>query len=383
MSLLSKHAKWTHWGVTYLTVFFLFPALDSGRLLLHAACQENNPPSPETDDLQSLFQKWVELDKELADKEVQFKTAVDPKVQEELRGQYAALVEQSVEMVNQIKKLAVASIDAGTPDLNTSKILVGIIMNDAEFERSNEATKLGDRLIAAGIDGALFDTAAKAKRLSVFAKELLEELALRYRQHKQNDLPQLKIETTKGTMVVELFEDEAPNTVANFVSLAEKKFYDGLKFHRVVEGFVAQGGDPKGDGSGGPGYTIKCECEMPNARNHFFGSLSMAHAGIDTGGSQFFVCFDRTSNLDGKHTVFGRVIEGIEVLDKLARNNTGTAPIPNSDTDSIVRMTVVRKRDHEYVPETTAEPEPPPAQPETLQRRESESQDKSPDPDDN
>ena len=153
-------------------------------------------------------------------------------------------------------------------------------------------------------------------------------------------LPQVLLKTNKGEIVLELYEDEAPNTVANFISLVEKKFYDGLKFHRVIEGFMAQGGDPTGTGSGGPGYRIKCECGRKDHRKHARGVLSMAHAGKDTGGSQFFITFDKTPHLDGKHTVFGHVIKGMDVVDKLRKG------------DVIQEATVVSKRDHEYQPET-------------------------------
>ena len=108
------------------------------------------------------------------------------------------------------------------------------------------------------------------------------EMSTRATEEKADDLPRVKIETTKGTIIVELFENQAPNTVANFISLVESHFYDGTPFHRVIPQFMAQGGDPTGTGTSGPGYTIDCECELPNARKHFLGSLSMAHAGKDT-----------------------------------------------------------------------------------------------------
>ncbi|MBW3600539.1 MAG: peptidylprolyl isomerase [Planctomycetes bacterium] len=154
------------------------------------------------------------------------------------------------------------------------------------------------------------------------------------------------METNKGKLVIELFEDQAPNTVANFITLVESGFYDGLAFHRVIPHFMAQGGDPDGDGTGGPGYEIPCECYEEDARMHFRGSLSMAHAGRDTGGSQFFLTFIPTPHLNGRHTVFGRVIEGLEVLDELQRRdpNDTAAPAP----DKIVDAEVIRKRDHEY-----------------------------------
>ncbi|MFC4404304.1 peptidylprolyl isomerase [Gracilibacillus xinjiangensis] len=114
-------------------------------------------------------------------------------------------------------------------------------------------------------------------------------------------------------IVIELYEEAAPNTVANFEKLANDKFYDGVIFHRVIPGFVAQGGDPTGTGMGGPGYTIKCETEG-NPHKHIAGSLSMAHAGKDTGGSQFFLVHEPQPHLDGVHTVFGQVIEGMDTV---------------------------------------------------------------------
>lgn len=110
---------------------------------------------------------------------------------------------------------------------------------------------------------------------------------------------------------LEFYANEAPGTVANFEKLANEGFYNGLSFHRVIPGFVAQGGCPSGTGTGGPGYTIKCET-AGNPNKHQPGALSMAHAGKDTGGSQFFICYDAFPHLDGVHTVFGRVAEGME-----------------------------------------------------------------------
>ncbi len=131
---------------------------------------------------------------------------------------------------------------------------------------------------------------------------------------------QAVIETEPGTMVIELYPNEAPGTVANFAKLANSGFYDGLTFHRVIPNFVIQGGDPKGNGTGGPGYTIKCETEG-NPHKHLRGSLSMAHAGKDTGGSQFFICHSPQQHLDGIHTVFGQVVEGLDVVDAIKQGH--------------------------------------------------------------
>ena len=128
------------------------------------------------------------------------------------------------------------------------------------------------------------------------------------------------METEKGTLTIELFDKEAPGTVKNFTDLIEKGFYDGLKFHRIIPGFVAQGGCPNGNGAGGPGYTIPCETKG-NPRKHLRGSLSMAHRGPNTGGSQFFIVYEPQPHLDGLHTVFGQVAEGMDVVDDLRQGD--------------------------------------------------------------
>ena len=184
-----------------------------------------------------------------------------------------------------------------------------------------------------------------------------EEQQIRAREAQlQGDqaLPQVELVTDRGKVVLELFENEAPNTVANFISLVERKGYDGTRFHRVIPNFMVQGGDPnsrdddpKDDGQGGPGYNIPCECYRKDARRHFRGSLSMAHGGKDTGGSQFFVTHIPTHWLNAEtapagHTVFGRVVSGMEVID-------ATRP-----GEKLVSARVLRKRNHAYQPKTLA-----------------------------
>ncbi|GAB4241863.1 MAG: peptidylprolyl isomerase [Ekhidna sp.] len=131
-----------------------------------------------------------------------------------------------------------------------------------------------------------------------------------------------EIHTKRGVMKIEFFENDAPNTVKNFIELAEKGYYDGLTFHRVIPDFVIQGGCPKGDGTGGPGYQIDCELDGDN-QYHDKGVLSMAHAGRNTGGSQFFICHNRnnTAHLDRNHTVFGKVVEGLDVIDQIKQDD--------------------------------------------------------------
>jgi peptidyl-prolyl cis-trans isomerase B (cyclophilin B) len=133
-------------------------------------------------------------------------------------------------------------------------------------------------------------------------------------------------DTAKGVIEADLFTDETPNTVANFEKLANSGFYDGTKFHRVIANFMAQGGDPNSKtgkgavGTGGPGYTIKCETHR-NTHKHVAGTLSMAHAGKDTGGSQFFICHAPQRHLDGVHTVFGQVTKGMDVVLAIKQND--------------------------------------------------------------
>lgn len=221
-----------------------------------------------------------------------------------------------------------------------------------DFEKAGELTA---RAVAAGaVAPDLVDFQGVCQEYVGFWKR---EQELRAAEAKSDDLPRVLFKTTKGDILIELFENEAPNTVANFISLVEAGKYDGVKFHRVIPGFMAQGGDPntlddnpRNDGQGGPGYTIPCECLTEQARMHFQGSLSMAHAGKDSGGSQFFITHAPTSHLNwakGKrgssHTVFGRVVKGLDVALDLRKG------------DKIVSAQVVRKRDHAYVPVKVAD----------------------------
>ena len=152
-------------------------------------------------------------------------------------------------------------------------------------------------------------------------------------------LPKIQIQTDRGNITIEMFEDEAPNTVANMISLIEKGYYDGLNFHRVIQDFMIQGGCPHGTGSGGPGYDFDDEFTT-DRRHDSAGVLSMANSGPGTNGSQFFITHGPTPHLDGKHTVFGKVIEGQEVVDEIEQG------------DVMQTVLVLEKRDHLYEVET-------------------------------
>ena len=225
-------------------------------------------------------------------------------------------------------------------------LLAGIaLFNTNDFEGAKQRLQAAKDKKAINQDGLRFlESADKYKEMWA------REQKIREKEDAAGNLPKVKFETSQGDIVFALLENEAPNSVANFISLVEKKYYDGLLFHRVIPGFMAQGGDPNGDGSGGPGYTIPDEVASKDHREHFRGSLSMAKTQApDSGGSQFFLCFVPTSHLDGLHTVFGRVVEGMDVLAKLHR----TEGIPGKpEPDKIIKATVIAKRPHAYTPIT-------------------------------
>ena len=183
------------------------------------------------------------------------------------------------------------------------------------------------------------------------------EKLLRQRDDAADDLPHVQLKTTKGTVVFELFENEAPDTVGNFISLVEKNFYDGLIFHRVIDRFMVQGGAYTDKKENKPvGYQIYDEHKKKGIRLHYRGSLSMAKTDApNSGGSQFFVCLVPTPGLNGKHTVFGRVISGMDVFDRITRTQRLTEDgeeemLPDAVRDKIISATLIRKRDHEYKP---------------------------------
>ena len=174
-----------------------------------------------------------------------------------------------------------------------------------------------------------------------------DEQKIRKREAKDDDLPRVRMVTSQGEVVLELFENEAPQSVANFLTLVNQGYYNNVTFHRVLPMFMAQGGDPQGTGSGGPGYTIRDEHTKPDHRKHFRGSLSMAKTGEpDSGGSQFFLCYVPTSYLDGRHTVFGRVIEGMPHAAAIKRRDPSIGYLPTPDR--IISAEIIRDRGHGY-----------------------------------
>jgi cyclophilin family peptidyl-prolyl cis-trans isomerase len=338
-------------------------------------------PKAPTARFQEANRQWQALDQQLRELSTTYNTTTSPAARTEIKKQYQELVDQSNKLLPDLRAAAEAAYLAEpNKDQEVTRMLVGMVAYDYRRDGYEAALKLakllednqcGEGVLYSVAGAAAYNAddyqtaeryltrADKAGKLDGQGKNLLAELPgqknawaaeqeIRKKEAEANDLPRVKLETSKGTLVIELFENEAPQTVGNFVSLVEKKFYDGLTFHRVLPGFMAQGGDPEGTGSGGPGYDIYCECHQENYRRHFRGTLSMAHAGKNTGGSQFFLTFRPTTHLNGLHTAFGRVIEGLDVLAKLQRidpsSPKGAAP------DKIVKAEVIRKRNHVYEP---------------------------------
>jgi cyclophilin family peptidyl-prolyl cis-trans isomerase len=351
-------------------------------LLATFSCTWGQEPAaaPDGEQFAAAKTEWERLEKDVTAIVVRFRAA-DAADQPALRKEYEALIAKSQGVLKNLRGAAIAAYKAAPgQDPEVEATLVRFLTDDARRDDFEAALPLADLLIKndtkhyevynyAGIAAYGVDNFAQAETWLKLAEEnntlsqqgaiylqdaagaqerFEKEKRVRAEEQAADDLPRVKLTTSQGEVIVELFENEAPETVGNFVSLVESGFYDGLTFHRVLPGFMAQGGDPKGTGSGGPGYKIYCETDKPEHRNHFRGTLSMAHAGKDTGGSQFFLTFRATPHLDGLHTAFGRVVEGFEVLAKLRRRDPQANNPP--DADRIVKAEVLRKRDHKYEP---------------------------------
>jgi cyclophilin family peptidyl-prolyl cis-trans isomerase len=341
--------------------------------------QPGDKAQPPAEQFAAAQADWSQLEKDVKSIREKFQLADTDDEREMLKKEYAAVVGKVPGILKNLRAGAVALYtEMPNKDAEVSQTLVRLVTDDVGRDDYEAALKIARLMIdnkteknevynAAGVAAYGSDDFENAQKWLAIAEEkgtldrtgqqcladaaeaqarFSIESKIRAKEKKADDLPRVKLETNRGVLVIELFENEAPDTVGNFVSLVEKGFYNGLTFHRVLPGFMAQGGDPDGTGSGGPGYQIYCECEKPLHRNHFRGTLSMAHAGKDTGGSQFFLTFRPTPHLDGKHTAFGRVIEGLDVLTKIQRRDPGSA-IPS---DKIIKAEVVRKREHKYEP---------------------------------
>lgn len=313
-------------------------------------------------DFSSLCESWNKCNSAMTEK---FKALDEGDVTPGLADDYKDLVDEANELINKMREQGVAELKERPGDGKVIRALLGIMVHDVQAGRDSMVLDVGQALIAAKINPKYFEAAAGSGGLELSQKHIFDELSFRHSEAMADDLPQVKFTTSAGEITLELYENEAPNTVRNFVSLIESGFYSDKLFHRVIENFVAQGGgyESEGIGSGGPGYEIECECKEADARRNFPGTISMAHAGRDTGGSQFFLNFKHNKILDGKHTVFGRIISGMDVLDKIDRTeliiNGFEQKIEQAKPDKIVSAEVIRKRDHSYRVRKKGEPELP------------------------
>ena len=319
----------------------------------------------EKNDVRTLVQcqeAWTKLAASFEDVEKRIAAGGDDAAA--ARREFSQLEIQSKALVKEIQTAAKTELDKDRTSSNALRALMGLAVQSAAKDQDWETLELGDYLIQKGISPKYFEVAAKSESLSIEQKQVFDELLIRQAESLKNDLPRVELKTTKGTVVLELFENEAPGTVGNFVFLAENGYFNDMLFHRVIEGFMAQSGGFKREASGekrggeGPGYEIKCECYEPNARKHFTGCLSMAKKPNqrDSGGSEFYMTLQRTDFLDGEHTVFGRVLSGFRAIENLERTHQSNrygedVEIEGVLEDKIITAKVLRKRAHKYQPD--------------------------------
>jgi cyclophilin family peptidyl-prolyl cis-trans isomerase len=309
-----------------------------------------------TKPFEECLAEWQAIDAELQSKAANFASTDDITLQDAYRREYADLIMKANKVVNELREAALVKLETDGLKNDVVKTLMGVLVDDARNGRDAQVLRAADRLIPLKINRRNWELAATSPSLNlpIRGKEIFEEILIRQSEAQQDNLPRAKINTSQGEIVVELYENEAPNTVANFISLAKSGYYSEVDFHRVIDGFMAQTGINQKDGPSGPGYTIEDECRTPGYRLHFSGVLSMAKTNDpDSGNSQFFITFNRSQNvqnLDGKHTVFGRVLSGHEVLEKLTRTHLAFQDqlIPDAVPDKINSVEIVRDRGHEY-----------------------------------
>lgn len=340
------------------------------------------PAGPARVAFDALFGQWKQLLKDLRDEHGRFAIA-EVKDTDAIRERFLAKLQEAGKLVPELRDKGLqAHAEAPNADRDLTRFLVNMATDELKNDHFEAALQISQAMLDQGSDDkTLYDIAGSAAyavgQYDLAEKNLKEaeslgvltkgadylpmlsdvkqgwerEQKLREQEAAADDLPRVKLVTSKGDIVVELFENEAPDTVGNFIHLVEKGFYKDLLFHRVLPAFMAQTGCPRGDGTGGPGYRIFCESYQENHRNHFRGTLAMAKGDQrDTGGSQFYLSFLPTPHLDGLHTVFGRVIEGLDVLEKIQRRDPSDSSAVPVEPDRIVRAEVLRKRDHEYLP---------------------------------
>ena len=335
-----------------------------------------------------MFEQWRGVLADLSSLRVEYRSA-DSRRRTDIEKQWKELIGKATALQDQLIQTAQqAFVEAPNADPKVTDLLLGVLTDWYERDDYEKMFPLGKLLMdnkcenkqvamLAGIAAFCVNEFGLAETWLEQAKSYIEagkrgdkavqvaamdlgnipytkdawakEKQLREAEAKADNLPRVLLKTSQGDIELELFENEAPNSVANFISLVEKGFYNGLTFHRVLPGFMAQGGCPKGDGTGDDGYKIAAEFPRPDHRFHFRGSLAMARSqDPDSAGTQFYMMFAPAKSLDGGYTVFGRILNGYDVLAKLKRRDPDKPDAPSPD--KILEAKVIRKRSHEYVP---------------------------------
>lgn len=379
---------------------FLVLALLALAIFSNMVGYAQNKESQETRaEFESLMNKWKPLLKKMYNLRLEYhKYGTSLERKDVLRDDFKSMYTQCHEINRQLTELAIRAY-AQSPEENKDLVnfidqsLIYFMQTDQYEDALDLAQKILNmkiqdfRVIRNGAFAALyandFDTAEELlnqikelgimnnfgisqsdfQYLKIWKEQWAREKKLREAERRAGDLPRVVLATTQGEIELELFENEAPNTVANFIYLVEKGFYTNLDFQRVIQGFVAQGGGTellketnldgtlKKRGDGTPGYSIHDELGE-NQRMHFRGALSMANAGPNTGGSQFFITFRPNTDLDGRHTVFGRVVRGMDVPSRFVHRDPGPKPEKPGVImpDKILSARVLKKRNHPYSP---------------------------------
>lgn len=363
---------------------------DTAQQALPATDDNASPASNQSEaSFEQVFAEWLALLKELRDLKERFGIVEDVELPE-IRKEYEEKLEIGRSYLPRLRDAGLRSYVANPPDSDTQlrRFLIMMAVDNVNTDQYESGLKIAKTMLDHGSkEKVLYDIGGTAafganqfqladqyldeahslgiiklgepyfSAVAVAQKNWEQEQQIRTTEAAADDLPRVRLETSRGDIVLELFENEAPDTVGNFISLVEKGFYNELVFHRVLQGFMAQAGCPEGDGTGGPGYTIFCESSKSGFRRHFAGSLSMAKTEAPhTGGSQFFLSFVPTPHLDGQHTVFGRVIEGMDVLAELQKRDPSDSAQLAIAPDKIIKAEVVRKRsESQYMPNKSSE----------------------------
>ncbi len=357
---------------------------------------ENFGNTPLSKEFQAKFEQWRLSLKEVLILKLEHKVCLE----EEVAGvekRYADTLLKGNEQLEELKAIAVRDFKeapfASSAVFDFLTVTVGRDMVNDRFESANEICQMlldayqgpetddfvgmfptaGSNAFRANDFEHAFEYLSKAREKSLLTTEgemlidvaqdlqrlWKEELVLRQAEAEADDLPRVLIETTKGSFVIELFENEFPNTVANFINLVERGFYNGHKFFVVKNLFGIKTGCPIGDGTGTPNYLIRSEFLSGKVRNHFRGSVSMTNFGAaNTEGSQFSILLTPQPDMNGSSTVFGRVLTGIDVLSKLKKIEIEPGKeVPPFSPDKIIKAEVVRKRPHAYIPEIIKVPQ--------------------------